>query len=41
VYHPEGDYIISVLTKEVATNKDGKEIIGLVSKEVFNSIKMF
>lgn len=39
VYHPYSDYIICVLTKNVETNKDGREIIGKVSLEVYNNVE--
>lgn len=35
IYLPEGEYIICVLTNEVETNKDGREIIGEISRMVY------
>lgn len=39
IYHPYSDYIICVLTKNVETNKEGREIIGKISLEVYNNIE--
>ncbi|MPM55599.1 Extended-spectrum beta-lactamase PER-1 [bioreactor metagenome] len=39
VFHPKDNYIICVLTKKVDTNKEGKEIIGKISHEVYKSIE--
>lgn len=39
VYHPYCNYIICVLTKNVETNKEGREIIGKVSLEVYNNVE--
>ncbi|WP_315122420.1 serine hydrolase [uncultured Clostridium sp.] len=39
IYHPYSDYIICVLTKNVETNKEGREIIGKISLEVYNTIE--
>ncbi len=36
VYHPQGEYILCVLTKNLNYNKEGKEIIGKISREIFN-----
>lgn len=36
VYLPDVEYIICVLTNEVQTNKDGREIIGKISKMVYD-----
>ncbi|SCL81971.1 serine hydrolase [Sporanaerobacter sp. PP17-6a] len=36
VYLPHREYIICVLTNETETNKDGREIIGKVSKMVYD-----
>lgn len=38
VYHPDGNYLICVLTKNVSTNKYGREIIGEISHQVYNNI---
>ncbi|WP_278523155.1 serine hydrolase [Clostridium cochlearium] len=38
VYHPRGNYLICVLTKNVSTNKYGREIIGEISQKVYNNI---
>ena len=38
VYLPDGEYIICVLTNEVKTNKEGREIIGEISKMVFDEM---
>ncbi|WP_027625304.1 serine hydrolase [Clostridium lundense] len=39
VYHQHCNYIICVLTKNVETNKDGREIIGKVSLQVYNNVE--
>lgn len=39
VYLPTGEYIICVLTNETKTNKDGREIIGRISKSVYDAYK--
>ena len=36
VYLPNTDYIICVLTNNLKSNKDGKEITGLISKAVYD-----
>lgn len=36
IYHPNCTYIICVLTNNTDTNKDGREVIGKISKEVFD-----
>lgn len=38
VYLPGGEYIICVLTNEVKTNKEGREIIGKISKMVYDDM---
>jgi len=38
VYLPEKEYIICVLTNETKTNKDGREIIGVISKMVYDKM---
>lgn len=38
VYNNPDDYILCVLTKNLRTNKDGKEIIGKISLEIYNYI---
>lgn len=38
VYLPDGEYIICVLTNEVKTNKEGREIIGKISKMVYDDM---
>ncbi len=35
VYAPDNEYVICVLTNETETNKDGREIIGRISKMVY------
>lgn len=35
VYLPNSEYIICILTNETETNKDGREIIGMISKMVY------
>ena len=37
VYLPDKEYIICVLTNDTVTNKDGREIIGRISKLVYES----
>lgn len=37
VYSPNCEYIICVLTNETRTNKDGREIIGEISRSVFEA----
>lgn len=39
VYLPDCAYIICVLTNETETNKDGREIIGKISKTVYDCYK--
>ncbi len=39
VYAPAHPYILVVLTSAMATNKEGRETIGIVSKMVFDSIQ--
>ncbi|KAJ50618.1 beta-lactamase class A [Clostridium tetanomorphum] len=41
VYYPYCNYIICVLTKNLYTNKEGREIIGKISYEVYKSFKKF
>jgi beta-lactamase class A len=38
VYNYPNDYILCVLTKNLRTNKDGREIIGKISLEVYKNI---
>lgn len=38
VYLTEKEYIICVLTNETKTNKDGREIIGMISKMVYDNM---
>ncbi len=38
VYLPHREYIICVLTNKVETNKDGREIIGTISKMVYDEM---
>ena len=38
VYHNSSDYIICVLTKNVDTNKNGREIIGEISRITYENI---
>ncbi len=41
VFLPECRYIISVLTNETPTNKDGREIIGKISRLVYDSYNLY
>lgn len=36
-YHPNTEYILCVLTNKTKTNKEGREIIGKISKQVYNT----
>ena len=38
VFLPDREYIICVLTNEVVSNKDGREIIGTISKMVYDKM---
>lgn len=38
VYLPEKEYLICVLTNKTETNKDGREIIGMISKFVYDEM---
>jgi beta-lactamase class A len=38
VYLPEKEYIVCVLTNDTETNKDGREIIGKISKMVYDKM---
>ena len=38
VYLPNTDYIICVLTNNLESNKEGREIIGLISKAVYDEL---
>lgn len=41
VYTPYGEYIICVLTENLSSNNEGREIIGKISKEIYDSVKLF
>ena len=40
VYLPDREYIICVLTNKVKSNKDGREIIGSISKMVYDEMSV-
>lgn len=38
VYFPKAPYLVCVLTKDLKTNKDGREVIGLVSRAIYDEM---